>query len=592
MAKVVFEELIDFTTVETPLIGYLIGYDIADGILKQKDKFGVVTPIGAGAVTITPSPLDVVLSEGNNTGLYDIIMDSSTKITSSNGSGKLELDKLIDVVSLSTSNSEVELGVNSVNISNSDSVLTIGDDSSLQISDTNKYSKLDQNIDSLNVSFNNDSLTGIKTVTTIDTGVNYVAGSNNITYLHLNTQGSATNDNIKNSVIIGGIGLVSSSNDTVYVKNLEAQGGLSKYSIEPSGISGFDDLTMITKGYLDLSIGSVGNSLYERGIGNCSVQPINSSNFSNDENSVILNGVCNHNYGVNSTISNGVKNTIYDGDNSFIGSGQVNGINSPSTSISGGQNNTININSQRSSIGGGASNEINSAVSSISGGVSNTINTNSQYSTISSGQNNTINSQYSTISGGQNNTTISGGYYISIINGQSNVNEGNSSIIGAGNNNSILNNNNTVNSSILSGQNNTVDSPNSSIGGGINNTISGYNSNISGGQLNKILGGNSGIGSGQSNLISSNSVFSFIGAGQNNTITDNSVFSFIGAGQSNTSDAFFGGVISGQLNSVSGQTTLIGAGKFNTIESNTTSTTSFSSIVGGLSNNIKAGSNF
>ena len=257
MAKVVFEELIDFTTVETPLIGYLIGYDIADGILKQKDKFGVVTPIGAGAVTISPSPLDVVLSEGNNTGLYDIIMDSSTKITSSNGSGKLELDKLTDVASLSTSNSEVELGINSVNISNSDSVLTIGDDSSLQISDTNKYSKLDQNVDSLNVSFNNDLLTGVKTVTTIDTGVNYIAGSNNITYLHLNTQGSTTNTNIKNSVIIGGTGLVSSSNNTVYVKNLETQGGLSKYSVDPSIISGFDDLTMITKGYVDLSTASI-----------------------------------------------------------------------------------------------------------------------------------------------------------------------------------------------------------------------------------------------------------------------------------------------------------------------------------------------
>ena len=38
MAKVVFEELIDFTIAPIPAVGYLIGYDL-DGVLKQKDRF-------------------------------------------------------------------------------------------------------------------------------------------------------------------------------------------------------------------------------------------------------------------------------------------------------------------------------------------------------------------------------------------------------------------------------------------------------------------------------------------------------------------------------------------------------------------------
>ena len=261
MAKVVFEKLIDFITAATPSIGYLIGYDL-DGVLKQKDKFGVITPIGASAVSIPPSnPLDVVLLSGNNSGSSSIIMGTNTNISTSNGSGKLELDKSLDVISLSTDDSEILLNPGSVSISNSigltSSNLILGENTSLKNGTNDKYSKFEQNINELNISFTNDTLPGVKKVGTIETGINYVAGVDNITYLHLNTQGSTTNPNIKNSVIIGGNGLVSSSNNTVYVKNLETQGGLSKYSIDPSTLGGFDNLTMITKGYLDLATASI-----------------------------------------------------------------------------------------------------------------------------------------------------------------------------------------------------------------------------------------------------------------------------------------------------------------------------------------------
>ena len=261
MAKVVFEKLIDFITAATPSIGYLIGYDL-DGVLKQKDKFGVITPIGASAVSIPPSnPLDVVLLSGNNSGSSSIIMGTNTNISTSNGSGKLELDKSLDVISLSTDDSEILLNPGSVSISNSigltSSNLILGENTSLKNGTDDKYSKFEQNINELNISFTNDTLPGVKKVGTIETGINYVAGVDNITYLHLNTQGSTTNPNIKNSVIIGGNGLVSSSNNTVYVKNLETQGGLSKYSIDPSTLGGFDNLTMITKGYLDLATASI-----------------------------------------------------------------------------------------------------------------------------------------------------------------------------------------------------------------------------------------------------------------------------------------------------------------------------------------------
>jgi hypothetical protein len=46
MSKIEFRTFIDMLTVATPSSGYAIGYDL-DGTLKQKDQFGVISPIGA-----------------------------------------------------------------------------------------------------------------------------------------------------------------------------------------------------------------------------------------------------------------------------------------------------------------------------------------------------------------------------------------------------------------------------------------------------------------------------------------------------------------------------------------------------------------
>ena len=262
MAKVVFEKLINFATAPKPAIGYLIGYDL-DGILKQKDKFGVVTPIGASAVSISPTqPLDVVLSVGNDSGVNNIIMGTATNISSSNGSGKLELDLSSDVVLLSNDNSHVLLDIATASISNTNgstsSTLNLSSGiTDLSVGTVNYYSKLEQDIENFTLNFTNNSLSGVKSINVIESGENFLGGLDNKTYLHLNTSNSVTTGNVKNSVIIGGDGLTASNDDTAYVKNLETQGGLSKYSIEPSTLVGFDDLTMVTSGYLDSATSSI-----------------------------------------------------------------------------------------------------------------------------------------------------------------------------------------------------------------------------------------------------------------------------------------------------------------------------------------------
>jgi hypothetical protein len=254
MAKIVFEQIIDFITAATPSTGYLVGYDL-DGVLKQKDRFGVITPIGASAVSIPPSnPLDIVLLNGNDSGSSDIIMGTSTSIVSSRGSGRLELDNSSDVVLLSTDNSDVLLNIGSVSISNvnglTSSTIIVSETTEINVSNSTYSSKIEQSINDFNISFTNDSLPGIKDSKVIESGENWIAGNDNRTYLHLNTKDSVTNPNIRNSVIIGGVGLTASSNETAYFKNSQTQGGLSKYSIDPSSLVGYDNLTMITKGIL------------------------------------------------------------------------------------------------------------------------------------------------------------------------------------------------------------------------------------------------------------------------------------------------------------------------------------------------------
>jgi len=50
MSKITFNTFIDMSSAATPSSGYLVAYDL-DGMLKQKDQYGVVTLIGAtGAV--------------------------------------------------------------------------------------------------------------------------------------------------------------------------------------------------------------------------------------------------------------------------------------------------------------------------------------------------------------------------------------------------------------------------------------------------------------------------------------------------------------------------------------------------------------
>ncbi len=102
MSKITFNTLIDMSTAATPSSGFTIGYDL-DGILKQKDPLGVVTPLGAtGAAGISGFTASNGLTQsGANVKLGGYLIENTTidgsnntfEITglSANSSSKIEL---------------------------------------------------------------------------------------------------------------------------------------------------------------------------------------------------------------------------------------------------------------------------------------------------------------------------------------------------------------------------------------------------------------------------------------------------------------------------------------------------------------------
>jgi hypothetical protein len=92
MSFIYFGNTMSLVDAATPSSGaWTVAYDI-DGVLKQKDEFGVITPIGGGptgGMGSTPS-LSQVLQVGNTAGPYSIGMNDGSSIYSNSGSLSFE----------------------------------------------------------------------------------------------------------------------------------------------------------------------------------------------------------------------------------------------------------------------------------------------------------------------------------------------------------------------------------------------------------------------------------------------------------------------------------------------------------------------
>lgn len=93
MSYIIFNNLVDMTTTGTPNSGYIVAYDL-DGVLKQKDIYGTVSPIGGSGgsgitsvVTDNASGIEVLVGLTNSTvnTSYNTLLDPSLAMISGVG---------------------------------------------------------------------------------------------------------------------------------------------------------------------------------------------------------------------------------------------------------------------------------------------------------------------------------------------------------------------------------------------------------------------------------------------------------------------------------------------------------------------------
>ena len=225
MAQVIFNNRIDMVAIAaTPSAnGYTIGYD-TDGIIKQKDSAGVVTPL----FTSSSQNLSQTLVLGNDSGIYSIMMGTATSIYSSNSSSRIKLDYngsvFIYSTASSTGTSSIHLSSSGVTIYNS----TYSNYGSLIVSGITYSVVIGSQLNSVTFNQTNNSIlithkdqdALIDTVNVLEIGSSYDNdNAENKAYLHINSKGAYTNIGVKNSVIIGGLGLTASVSETVYLGN-------------------------------------------------------------------------------------------------------------------------------------------------------------------------------------------------------------------------------------------------------------------------------------------------------------------------------------------------------------------------------------
>jgi hypothetical protein len=226
MSQVIFNNRINMVTAATPSSdGYTVGYDL-DGVIKQKNYLGVVTPL----FTSSSQNLKQTLNLGNDSGIFSIMMGTGTSIYSSNSKSKIILDHnnngsvFVYSTASSTGTSSLYISNDEIRLFNSQQnkygqFSISGSTYSVEIGTATASVSFRQTNDKIWIEHKNSDAVEY-TIYPIEIGSSYNGDTvDNKTYVHINTKGSVTNNGVKNSVIIGGQGLVASVDGTVYLGN-------------------------------------------------------------------------------------------------------------------------------------------------------------------------------------------------------------------------------------------------------------------------------------------------------------------------------------------------------------------------------------
>jgi hypothetical protein len=341
MALVVFESRVNMLTVATPSVGgYVIAYDSADGVLKQKNDQGVISLIAGSS---SPGSLAQTLAIGNSSGTHSINLGANCNIGSGMGGGQLRLDNGIggaNIVNLSTdygalAQSYLYMSSNTTTLQSVNAGLSLTSTSSnLQVNSSNLIS----------IRANNAFIT-LNSLRVLDftTSITPSAVGNRINAL-ISTSNSNFNKNVFNTVVLGGSGITGATSNSVYVPKLYVQdGGFVK------GTAGAGQLTFTNGNEVFLSsnttiIGILGTNSVDKttdsnGIfiidnaDNITTTTITSNTFISTSNTTVNSGLNNVIVIGGDTLSITQSNTTYIGGSVSIGNSYI----LPSTDGTSGQ---------------------------------------------------------------------------------------------------------------------------------------------------------------------------------------------------------------------------------------------------------------
>ncbi len=224
MSQVIFNNRINMFLAATPSVGgYTVGYDL-DGVIKQKDSAGNVTPLVGGG---SSENLAQTLQLGNDSGAYSIVMGTATSIRSGGAKSYILLDHnngilIYATASGSTSSLTLTSGMSTLrshtSLGSSEADFN-GASYSLNAYSATQSVSFKQTNKSIDI-YHTDSHAGNSIVSVLNIGSSYDNDLiDNKAYVHINSKNASTLPGVKNSVIIGGQNLVSSASDTVYLGN-------------------------------------------------------------------------------------------------------------------------------------------------------------------------------------------------------------------------------------------------------------------------------------------------------------------------------------------------------------------------------------
>lgn len=227
MSQVLFNSYIDMVNegLTPSTIGFSVAYDL-DGVLKQKDENGVITPISSDYT----KTLENILRNGNYSGTYSVLMGTGSYIQNINGTGRVTVGQgnTSSVIMSVTASGVINVIGNTLDTialsalkTNKISSLIVSSNTFSTYVGTTTYSTFIEQVGDRVYIGHYDSTIGVGgKINVIDSGKTYNnSGSVNMAYLHLNTYGASTSYGVRNSVVIGGQYLTASKSNYVYLGN-------------------------------------------------------------------------------------------------------------------------------------------------------------------------------------------------------------------------------------------------------------------------------------------------------------------------------------------------------------------------------------